>query len=43
MEKSVEWIGSIYQENSGMKQMDPKQYSPLVLAYIGDCVFDLIV
>ncbi len=26
-----------------MKQIDPKQCSPLVLAYVGDCVFDLIV
>ena len=25
------------------KQIDPKQCSPLVLAYVGDCVFDLIV
>ena len=27
----------------GMKQADPKSSSPLVLAYIGDCVFDLII
>ena len=27
----------------GMMQTDPDTASPLVLAYIGDCVFDLII
>ena len=27
----------------GMEPVDPKTASPLVLAYIGDCVFDLIM
>ena len=27
----------------GMAQADPRSVSPLVLAYIGDCVFDLII
>lgn len=26
-----------------IKDTDPKQYSPLVLAYIGDSVFDLVI
>ena len=26
-----------------LKEVDVKQYSPLVLAYIGDCVYDLII
>lgn len=44
MEKSV-GIGleSFIRKIPGMKQIDPKQCSPLVLAYVGDCVFDLIV
>lgn len=44
MEKGVEfglekYIGNI----PGMNPVDPKASSPLVLAYIGDCVFDLII
>lgn len=27
----------------GLQEMDGDSYSPLVLAYIGDCVFDLII
>ncbi len=27
----------------GMKQADPKASSSIVLAYIGDCVFDLLL
>lgn len=27
----------------GMEKIDPRTSSPLVLAYIGDCVFDLII
>ena len=44
MEKSV-GIGlePFIRKIPGMKQIDPKQCSPLVLAYVGDCVFDLIV
>lgn len=26
-----------------LKEVDIKSYSPLVLAYIGDCVFDLVI
>ena len=41
MEKSV-GIGlePFIRKIPGMKQIDPKQCSPLVLAYVGDCVFD---
>ena len=44
MEKSV-GIGlePFIRKIPGMKQIAPKQCSPLVLAYVGDCVFDLIV
>ena len=26
-----------------MKEVDIKEYSPLTLAYIGDCIYDLII
>lgn len=44
MEKSItfefhEYIKQVLQ----LKEVDVKQYSPLVLAYIGDCVYDLII
>ena len=44
MEKSItagleEYIRTI----PGMKEIDAKQCSPLVLAYVGDCVYDLII
>lgn len=44
MEKSIEHGFEYYMSQiPGMKQADPKSSSPLVLAYIGDCVFDLII
>lgn len=44
MEKSItfefhDYIRQVLQ----LKEVDVKQYSPLVLAYIGDCVYDLII
>lgn len=44
MEKSVE-LGFEHYIHSipGIREIDPKACSPLVLAYIGDCVFDLII
>lgn len=44
MEKSItfefhDYIKQVLQ----LKEVDVKQYSPLVLAYIGDCVYDLII
>ncbi len=44
MEKGVEWqFDSYMQELFQMQDMDTKDYSPLVLAYIGDCIYDLII
>ncbi|HIY31037.1 MAG TPA: ribonuclease III [Candidatus Mediterraneibacter avicola] len=44
MEKSIEhgldyYIGTM----PGTEKKDTKEYSPLALAYIGDCVFDLVI
>lgn len=44
MEKSIEFGFEHYiQKIPGMSKIDTKECSPLVLAYIGDCVFDLII
>ena len=44
MDKSIEWqFDSYMQELFQMQEVDVKTYSPLALAYIGDCVFDLII
>lgn len=44
MEKSIEYGLEYYIKTiPGMNQIDVKTSSPLVLAYIGDCVFDLII
>ena len=44
MDKSIEWqFDSYMQEIFQMQEVDVKTYSPLALAYIGDCVFDLII
>ena len=44
MEKSIEFgLEHYISRIPGVKPVDPKTSSPLVLAYIGDCVFDLIV
>ena len=44
MEKSVEYgLEHYIRSIPGMNAVDPKMSSPLVLAYIGDCVFDLII
>lgn len=44
MEKSLGFGLEHYMKKiPGMKEVDPKMSSPLVLAYIGDCVFDLII
>ena len=44
MEKSInfEFHDCILQE-LGLKEENPAVYSPLVLAYIGDCIYDLII
>ena len=33
----------IIQELLGLQEVDTTSYSPLVLAYIGDCVYDLVI
>ncbi len=44
MEKSIELGFEHYiQSIPGVNRIDAKNCSPLVLAYIGDCVFDLII
>ena len=44
MEKSVDWqFDSYMQEIFQMKEVDIREYSPLTLAYIGDCIYDLII
>lgn len=42
MEKSIEWI-SYLEEQFDLKEMDIRTYSPLVLAYIGDAIYDLLI
>lgn len=34
---------SYMKEQLGIKEVDIRTYSPLALAYIGDCVFDMVV
>ncbi|MDO4474980.1 MAG: ribonuclease III domain-containing protein [Eubacteriales bacterium] len=44
MEKSIEWeFDSYMHELFEMQEVDIKTYSPLALAYIGDCIFDLVI
>jgi ribonuclease-3 family protein len=44
MEKSINKnFDTCLREHFPMQEVDVKTYSPLALAYIGDCVFDLIV
>lgn len=44
MEKGLELgLGYYMNQMPGMNQVDPHTSSPLVLAYIGDCIFDLII
>lgn len=42
MEKSIEFE-SYMREIFRMEEVDIKEYSPLTLAYIGDCIYDLII
>ena len=44
MGKSVEFeFDSYMREIFQMEEVDVKSYSPLTLAYIGDCVYDLVI
>lgn len=42
MERNIA-IDSYIREAFGVEEVDIRSYSPLALAYIGDCVFDLVV
>lgn len=42
MEKSVEFENYM-RERFQMQEVDVQTYSPLTLAYIGDCIYDLII
>ena len=42
MEKSLSFLEKMRQEFS-CKEQDLRTYSPLTLAFVGDCVFDLII
>lgn len=42
MEKSIDF-DSYMREVFALKEVDIREYSPLTLAYIGDCVYDLII
>ena len=44
MEKGIEWEFDFFmQELFQMQEVDVREYSPLALAYLGDCVFDLVI
>lgn len=44
MEKSITFDLTEYmQEALELPEVDAKSYSPLTLAYIGDCIYDLII
>ena len=36
-------IDSYIREQFGVADVDVRTYSPLTLAYIGDCIFDLVI
>lgn len=42
MEESLSFTKAIF-EGLNLKETNPRQLSPLVLAYIGDCAYDLII
>lgn len=44
MENTTIWqFNDLLKETFGLQEVDIREYSPLTLAYIGDCVFDLII
>lgn len=42
MEKSLSFLGKI-KETFACEEIDVKAYSPLTLAFMGDCVFEMII
>lgn len=44
MEESITWqFDSDMKEIFDMREVDVREYSPLTLAYIGDCIYDLVI
>ena len=44
MEKSIDWeFDSYMQKMFQVQEMDIREYSSLALAYIGDCIYDMII
>ncbi len=44
MDESVTFqLEQLIQETFSLKEVDVQTYSPLTLAYIGDCIYDLII
>lgn len=43
MEKGIEQWLTYFEEQFDLKEVDIRTYSPLVLAYIGDAVYDIII
>lgn len=44
MEKGIEWeLDFCMQELFQMQEVDIRTYSPLALAYLGDCIFELVI
>ncbi len=44
MEESITWqFDSYMKEIFDMRESDVREYSPLTLAYIGDCIYDLVI
>jgi len=40
---NIESLFNIYKEQLGIKEINPANYSPLVLAYLGDAVYEVII
>jgi len=43
MEKSIAQIMGYMKEQFKLEEVDIKTYSPLTLAYIGDCIYELVI
>ena len=42
MEESLSLLAQLKKEFA-CKEVDIREYSPLALAYIGDCIYDLVI
>lgn len=43
MEEGIKELSSFFRRELEIPQTDVRSYSPLTLAYIGDCIYDLII